>query len=180
MIRYVSVFVLTLLVFLSQAGLAQAHVLLRDDTVNIGAVLHIKPDDNPIAGEISELYFDIQDKNSSVRIPYSGYDLIVTDEANQSTTVATEVSDSTVIAKYNFPTQGLYRLELKSKAQYDQFQKVSMQDSLRVERGVVGGAAVVKDVSWAQTGLVIGLAGIGVLLLVAWNNRVTIARQSTW
>lgn len=42
-----------------------AHVLITDKNNQIGSVLHITPDDDPIAGQPSALYFDIESKNVS-------------------------------------------------------------------------------------------------------------------
>ncbi len=155
-----------------------AHVLLRDARADIGAVLHINPDDDPIAGQTSQLYFDLQDKNSQVRIAYSGYELIIADERNGAVTVPLTVSGSTLQVEYTFPSQGLYRLTLRSKASYDQFQKVAMRDSLRVSRGVAGRIdSKPKHPLASVISLAVTVAFIS-LVILAWNYRHIIARHS--
>ncbi len=157
---------------------ALAHVLIQDSTVNVGAVLHINPDDDPVAGQSSELYFDIQDANSRVRIPYEGYQLLVTDETGQTKQIVTSFHDTNVIATYVFPTQGLYRLELKSAPKYDQFQKVSLRYSLRVGRGI--GHVTSRSYDWTSPLIIGSLGGVVLLAVLVINNRKQIARQSTW
>lgn len=155
---------------------AAAHVLFIDKQTNIAAVFHSNPNDDPVAGEESELFFDIQDKNSSVRIPYSGYDLIITDETGQRTRLRMSASDSTVQAKYTFPSQGLYLLSVQSQPEYDAFQKVSINGSLRVTRGV--GASAKPDNSLPLIGLVGSGTAIFLLGITFFNNREKILRNS--
>ncbi len=159
---------------------AQAHVLLTDTKANIGAVLHTNPDDDPIAGESNQLYFDLQDKNSKVRITYSGYELLITDEQGKTAKPPLEIADTTLIADYNFPRQGLYKLTLRSKPSYEQFQKVAMVYSLRVSRGVVNPAETKEEYPLA-TIVALGTAiTFAVLVILAVNNRREIARHSTF
>ncbi len=176
--KYIYIFSLIIMTTIVWSAQVKAHVLLRDPKVNIGAVLHINPDDDPIAGEISELYFDLQDQNSQVRIAYSGYELIVTDEKGTDVQAPLTISDTTLIAKYNFPSQGLYKLTLRSKASYDQFQKVSMEDSLRVSRGINSGARAQTKYPLANAVVLISAVALGVLAIVAFNYRRVIAGHS--
>lgn len=164
------------LIALIPARPAAAHVLFIDQRTNIAAVFHANPNDDPVAGEMSELFFDIQDKNSSVRIPYSGYDLVITDEAGQRTTVRMSASGSTVQAKYTFPSQGLYLLSVQSQPEYDEFQKVSINGSLRVTRGV--GVSAKPDSSLPLIGLIGSGTGMFLLGITFTNNRHKILRNS--
>ncbi len=140
--------------------------------------MHINPDDDPIAGQVSQLYFDVQDKNSEVRIAYSGYELVVTNENGVATTVPLSISGSTLGTDYTFPTTGLYSLTLRSKASYDQFQKVSMQDSIRVSRGPTNTASATPEHPMASVVVLGSAVALVVLAILAFNNRQNIARQS--
>ncbi len=170
----------------SMSGTASAHILVVDRSTRIAAVFHTNPDDDPVAGEGSTLYFDIQDKNSQVRIPYNGYDLFVTDERGQQTKVAVQSAGSTAIADYTFPAQGLYQLSLKSQPQYDSFQKVSLDTSLRISRGIAApiagnaAAASTDKNSWAIFGLTGGLIVWAMLGIIFVNNRRDVLAQSKW
>lgn len=167
-----------LVLLLAPHKIAQAHVLLVDKQTNIAAVFHTNPQDDPIAGEDSELYFDIQDKNSEVRIPYDGYSLLITDEVGNETAVKIKAAGSTVIAEYVFPSRGLYRLDLKSLPQYDDFQKVAMSSSLRVNRGVGTANLNVNKNQWANVGLIGSGLSIVLLAVTFFNNRKNILAKS--
>lgn len=175
---------LFLLVVLGLAGLhyqtAEAHVLLRDPQTKIGAILHINPDDDPIAGEgeFTQLYFDIQDKNAQTRLPLAAYQLTIIDEAGTSNYVHLEEAGSTLIATYTFPSQGLYRLELRSTPDYDSFLKVSMQDSLRVSRGTITNTPTGQKHPLAGIIAFVAANVFVVLAIVAFNYRQKIARHS--
>lgn len=176
MIRLLTITVL-LCAFLTAP--VSAHVLLRNEEETIGAVFHANPEDDPIAGQRSELYFDIQDKNSSVRIPYDGYDLFITNEAGEEVQVETGVSDSTIIAGYTFPSQGLYIMTLRSQPKYDEIQKIVLTDSIRVTRGVVG-AGTVPDETHDTAEILLIASGTLFLVLgvTAFNNRRAIIAKS--
>jgi hypothetical protein len=158
-----------------------AHVLLRDSQANIGSVLHINPDDDPIAGKPAQLYFDIQDKSSQTRLPYAAYNLSVTNEANVTSVIPLDASTgSTLLATYTFPVQGLYRLRLYSNARYDNFLKVTMVDSIRISRGLSNPGQVVSPHTVASTIALVSVIVFLVLSIIGFNNRRAIARHSTW
>lgn len=156
-----------------------AHVLIVDQRTKVAAVFHTNPDDDPIAGETSELYFDIQDKTSDVRIPYSGYELVVRDEAGNQSQVPVRAAGSTVIAEYVFPAQGLYELTLRSQPQYRAFQEVALQASLRVSRSA-GVAPQTPNHAWASAGLAGGLLATAMLAILFLNNRRETIARSRW
>lgn len=51
---------LTLILFIIFSGVSYAHVLKTDGS--IGAVIHVSPEDDPIAGESTDFFFEIKDK----------------------------------------------------------------------------------------------------------------------
>lgn len=154
-----------------------AHVLLQDTEAKIGAVVHVTPDDSPIAGEPSELYFDIQDGQSDVRIPYDGYELFITDTTGERQQIETFVDGSSVGATYTFPVQGLYQLELQPKEQYEE--DISLASSIRITRGA-GSLQATETYVWAQAGLVFGVTLLVLLAITAANKRSRIVEQSKW
>lgn len=178
--RYLYALVVLVLSAVMYPEPALAHVLIRDSRANIGAVLHINPDDDPIAGQTSQLYFDLQDKNSQVRLPYDGYELTVTDDKNKPTKVSLSSAGSSLIAGYDFPVQGLYTLRLRSKPAYDQFLKVSLDYSLRVSRGASDGSQTAPQHPLADTISVVTGVSFVVLAMLGFNYRRSIARHSTW
>lgn len=177
--KYLVALVLATAVYMHSITQVQAHVLFVDKNTNVAAVFHSNPNDDPIAGENSELFFDIQDASSSVRIPYSGYDLMVTNETGERTTISTTASGTSVKAEYVFPSQGLYKLSLRSQPKYDQFQKVVIEGSLRINRGI-GSSQVVQSNALPTTGLIVSLTALAMLAIVFSNNRQLISRKSTF
>lgn len=156
---------------------ASAHVLLIDRQANIAAVLHVNPDDDPVAGQPSQLFFDVQDNDSQVRVPYSAYELAVTNEADATVVVRMQSNGSTVSADYTFPSQGLYRLSLRSASTYNGPQKVSLDTSLRISRGE-GLFKAEERYPWATAGMYIGAVALIMLMIQAVNNRKSIVAYS--
>lgn len=177
--KHLITLVLAVVVFIYTTNPVQAHVLFVDKNTNVAAVFHSNPNDDPVAGEDSELFFDIQDANSSVRIPYSGYDLIITDESGEQTTLSTTASGTSVKANYVFPSQGLYKLSLRSQPKYDQFQKVVIEGSLRINRGI-GSSKVEQSNAVPVAGVIVSLTAFMMLAITFSNNRQLISRNSTF
>jgi hypothetical protein len=151
-------------------GIAWAHVLVVDHQSNIAAVLHSNPDDDPVAGQTSQLFFDVQDAKSNAHIPYAAYQLVVGDESGNKIFVVTHAYGSTVSAEYTFPSQGLYQLSLRSNPAYYGLQKVSLDTSLRVSRGA--GARLDRPRhDWATDSLIVAAVLMVLLLITGFNNR---------
>ena len=180
--RFSKLFIIGLIsgaIFTLFSDKTQAHVLFIDKQTNIAAIFHSNPNDDPAAGEASELFFDIQDKNSDVRIPYSGYDLIIINPQGEETIVPTSAFGSTVKAEYIFPSKGLYSVALESQPKYDAFQKVRIAGSLRINRGV-GQAPVNANYNIAIYALVAAAVALCVLGIVFYNYRREIFTKSTF
>jgi hypothetical protein len=171
-------FVLVMSVFIFVPRTTYAHVLIRDDNTGVGAILHITPDDDPVAGQKAQLFFDIQDKNAVFRVPYSAYQLFVTDENGVQAAIQIQNTDNTLAADYVFPARGAYKLTLTS-GNYLKANKVQIDYSLRVSRGV-GSDSVSRSTIWPQLGVVASLASVAVLMTIGFNNRKDIWRKSTW
>ncbi len=60
---FVFIFLISHLSFLISAKAVEAHVLKSDGS--IGAILHVSPDDDPIAGISTDFFFELKDKNGT-------------------------------------------------------------------------------------------------------------------
>lgn len=141
---------------------ASAHVLITDETKQAGAILHVIPDDDPIAGQESSLFFDIQGQSLE--------SAVLTVKGTQIEIPVT-VDKNTVSANYVFPTQGVYNLVLT--AQSSDGQNHTFNYSQRVSRGVVGSALDRPSYSWAEAVIVAVVCSFLVsLILIAsrWRN----------
>jgi hypothetical protein len=127
-------FVLALLMF--AAPVAQAHTLSKDGT--IGAVMHIDPDDQPIAGTLSNLYFDMKDTTGRFAPAACECTLLVTQDGTQLTSQSVTQSGSTTLAStFTFPSIGVYRVELLGMPSVaGAFDAFTITYNVRVDRGV--------------------------------------------
>lgn len=150
---------------------ALAHVLIMDDTGTKGAILHITPDDNPIAGEPAALYLDIQDGAKS------SANLTVEDTNGTAETVEARVDGSLAVFAYTFPAQGVYRLTFRVGMDA---QAYSFSHTQRVSRGITASALQPPRYVWAEAVLFTSGVGIVVLGTIIFNRRKSIAAQSTF
>lgn len=155
------------------AGMAQAHVVITDQTHQLGGILHVSPDDDPVAGQSSNLFFDLQ---SSFSGQTPSAKLEITDDRFRQANVPAVVVGSTVSSDYTFPSQGVYlvRLTLTSGAQSYVFDY-----SQRVSRGTAGSPLDQPVYGWAQALLIFGAAGLAVVAIVVYNRWAAIRKQST-
>lgn len=156
---------------------AAAHVLVIDEAKTVGAILHINPDDDPIAGESSQLIFDIQSR--SITNQTHETTLKITDNQGRAEEVPAKLTGSTASATYTFPAQGIYRLELTALAK-DENDSLTFAHTQRVSRGVAGSALDEPSHAWAEIALIASACSFFVLLIVGFNRRKEIAVYSKW
>lgn len=152
---------------------AAAHVLVTDETRSKGAIVHIIPDDDPVAGEKAVLYFDTQggllDDQASVSF-------MVSNSAGEVVHVSTKTDGSLVTAEYVFPIQGVYDLTFTVATSGKQY---VFNQSQRVSRGMVGSALDKPSYAAAEIGVLASGIGIVLLLIVAFNHRAGLASHSS-
>jgi methionine-rich copper-binding protein CopC len=168
------VFVATLACSVLLAQNASAHVLVMDDTKTHGAVLHIIPDDDPVAGEKASLYFDMQDELARAAKSIS---LTVRNDVQEQDTVAVKKEGSLVTADYMFPSQGVYEIKYTVETNRGSYYFTQAQ---RVARGVVTHATLPPTFAWAQALLIASIVSFAVLGIFALNHRRAIARESAF
>lgn len=153
-----------------------AHVLIKDQTGQAGAVLHVTPDDDPIAGQKSELYYSTQGIDGAKRASLT---VVAQDGSRES--VQAQVTGQGVSTEYTFPARGVYELRLRVDT-------VSGERMLnytqRVERGGTDGADLLSAMSagmqhraWAEPLLAVVIIAVFVLLILLFNRRVSVARH---
>ncbi|MBH2007428.1 hypothetical protein I8H83_02400 [Candidatus Saccharibacteria bacterium] len=155
---------------------ASAHVLVTNTGNTMGAVLHITPDDDPIAGESSHIFFDVQDKKLVDGL-YNATLIISTSDGREET-VKTEKDGSYVSARYVFPARGVYVLKLAIQQQGAEEHFTVTQ---RVSRGTideVSNQGVQTRHRWAEILVVASLACLGVLSTLFFSRIRTIFHQS--
>lgn len=148
---------------------ASAHVFILDTTQATGAVLHINPDDDPIAGEKSQFFFDSQALSGANEASFS----ITIDGTVDD--VEMEVNDTLATAEYVFASQGVYKLEFTVSSGGDTY---VFEHTQRVSRGVSDSPLDEPVHAWAEVALVTGIAGLALLAIIVFNRRLAIGRQS--
>jgi hypothetical protein len=158
------------------APVARAHVLITDTAKQVGAILHVQPDDDPIAGESSNLFFDIQ----SEALATGNYTAILTirDDKGQRSDVPAKIAGNTITAVYTFASQGVYRMELVTKTNDTKGTGRTFDYVQRVSRGVEASPLQQPQYDWAELLMVGAVVAAIVLVILAVNNRKAIATSS--
>ena len=172
-ISLIGIVMLLLAGFISRP--VQAHVLIVDDSKTKGAILHINPNDSPVAGETAALIFDTENnvihKNSQVT-------LRIKDQTGSTKQINMTVDKTMAVAEYTFPSQGVYDLSFSIKA--DNAEAITFHYTQRVSRGTANRDVDQPNYEWAKILLLGSGLSIVVLAIVAFNNRHHIRRDSTF
>lgn len=118
---------LTLLASLFIVPTALAHTLERDGSV--GAVLHITPNDNPVAGEEAVVGFSVSDtqKRFSARDCRCSLQIL-----KEGKTIATKELPSSLETLYTFPDTGQYTLRLVGTSKSKTFDTFQIDQTIRI------------------------------------------------
>jgi hypothetical protein len=177
--------ILKLLILLSVTWLvckpnaATAHILVMDSTEQVGAVVHITPDDDPIAGEPASIYMDIQ--GAAISDQSHEYSFTVTDVSGAEVSLPIAAAGSTVSIGYAFPQQGHYRLTLTATPKIGTTtQSYTFSFGQRVTRGVAYGV-IRKPQHPLAEGILIAVGCAFVLVCAAfYYRRKEILQYSQW
>lgn len=147
---------------------ASAHVLITDRSNTRGAILHLTPDDDPVAGQEATLYFDTQTQTNAVSVSIQNKDGEVS-----SKTMGLDGTLATT--QYVFPAQGVYRLTFTAKSDNRDY---TFTQNQRITRGKTASALDKPTYTWAEITLIICGILFLLLLFTVWDRRKDIARQS--
>ena len=158
-----------LIVSYGTVGLAAAHVLKQDN--GISGVLHIPPEDNPAAGQSTELdesfgdakdAFTLQDCNCGVVVRQGNRVL-------QTVKLTPHFSDSTLDAKFatvRFPSIGIYDVIVQGNAKNGAFNNFTLDYLVRVAVSANGSSA---SSSNGTQVLILGAGALAILGLFAYT-----------
>jgi hypothetical protein len=163
------ILILSLILCIFLPSSASAHVLLQNSERTMGAVLHITPDDDPIAGESSNLVFDIQDQ--AVTNENYSFTLQIFDSLGAPQVIPTSINKTVISASHIFPTQGLYRIELRADPVETAKQPLTFTHSQLVSRGSSSVSNMFSKFALAEIGLIASGCGLLILGILFWNNR---------
>lgn len=151
-----------------------AHVLITNEAKTKGAILHIIPDDDPIAGEESSLYFDMQDE---IQGSENLVVLTIREPSGTETFMEAEIDGTLATAKYTFPEQGIYDLTFTVASDGEAY---TFNHSQRVSRGIIIGPLDKTNYAWAEILLLVSGLGLIILVIIVFNRRKEITAQSTF
>ena len=154
---------------------ASAHVLITDTSGEIGAVVHINPDDDPVAGEESTIYFDIQSSTYSSHA--HSITLAITGPDNETVDVPLSTKGSSSSATYVFPERGAYTLTYEAVSEGHTHTFTHTQ---RVTRGANGSVTPQPAYAWAEFLMISSGSALVILLLIVINRDKAIAIYSKW
>jgi hypothetical protein len=149
-----------------------AHVLITDDSGMVGAVLHVTPDDDPVAGEPSSLFYEIRDTTQRI----TAAKLRITDEVGTALDVPVSVAGNTVQAVHTFSGRGAYRLVLSTSSENGINRNFA--SAQRVSRGARGDAQDAPRHAWAEMLIIASLCGLALLAIISFNRRREIISYS--
>jgi hypothetical protein len=128
--RKIATLALVALTWLSIAPVALAHVLKYDGT--IGAVMHVDPDDDPIAGQVATFFFEFKD--TSGKFSLTTCDCTISVQAQGKEIFSSPLSSS-ASATYTFPQKDIYTISvIGTPKSSNAFQPFTLTYNLRVER----------------------------------------------
>lgn len=140
----------------------------------MGAVLHITPDDDPVAGEPSSLVFDIQDK--AITSERYSFTLQIFNSSDTPQVVPTSISGPVISANYIFPAAGLYRIELRADPVETDKQPLTFTHNQLISRGLASAKSLSPKSEIAEVGLIASSCGLIILGIIFWNNRAAMKK----
>jgi hypothetical protein len=155
-------FCLFMMLLLSQSPLAAAHVLKQDNGVD--AVMHIPPDDNPIAGQTTNLEFLFSKDAGGFQLNDYSINVQVTDNGKsvqkEAVTPAFFGSADQGDTAVMFPKIGVYQLMLMGTAKSSTNPSFMMTYLVRVASSVNG-----QSMTTSNNGIEVVLIGLTVAVV---------------
>ncbi len=130
-----SIFVL---IFFVQTTPVSAHFLATDG--NIGAILHVDPDDDPIAGSPSTIFFEFKDKTNAFNPQNCNCRLDILENGKVLYSQAVfqdnkDLSQLSAAATYTFPQRDVYQIVVSGNPRSGKsFPPFKLSYELRVDR----------------------------------------------
>lgn len=160
----------------------EAHVLRTDGT--IGAVMHIDPDDDPIAGEQSAFFFELKDTSGkftpadcTCTVQFLENGAVLSEQPLFQNTTTPSLTNASVV--FTFPKRDVYTIRLIGKPlTKGDFTPFTLSYDIRVAREA-GTKPERNTLTWLSTNLfhVLGAIIIGIffvfLLLTQYKRQST-------
>jgi len=144
-----------------------AHILVTDNL--IGAVIHIDPDDDPIAKKESTFFFDFKDKSDKLDLSECNCEFQVFENGNKiySQPLTPLEENGSATATYTFPKKGVYMVKVVGTSVNSSFDPFTLSYDVRVSRSVSNNASSIFSYVSNET-LLILLIVSGVIMLLGF------------
>lgn len=166
--RIVQVFagLLTAALFLLSTAPGLAHFVKSDS--GIGAVLHIDPGDDPIAGSQSTIFLEFKDVNNKLKLSECICRIIISETGkevlNQSFEGAGGTESLSAVIPVVFPDLNVYKMTVEGTPKFNNgFAPFKLEYDIRVAQGSSVKPVKTEESSWLS-GHIIHLVGGGILL----------------
>jgi hypothetical protein len=156
-------------------NVASAHVVVPDTTGKTGAIFHVTPDDDPIAGATTGLYYEL-DPSSNLQTATATL-LITSASGGISETVPATLKGQTVSASFDFPVRDLYYLSLSVVPADHSLPALTFNSSQRITHSSGANPEVVVPI-WAKLGILASVWSLTLLFLTAIRRRRAIIKKS--
>lgn len=135
--KLIYVSLLCLLAFLFNAPLTKAHTLKTSGSV--GAVMHVSPEDDPIAGEQSDFFFEFKDKNNKFKPENCDCTFAILQSEKEIYTQplfanSTDPSLTNASVSFTFPQRDVYKIKIDGKPKSADFEAFTLEYDIRVSR----------------------------------------------
>lgn len=131
-------YLLVLVIFLVQLTTSTSFAHILESEGSVGAVLHINPDDDPLANNESIIYLEFKDKNN--RFQLQNCDCTVTvlksgEKIHTQSLTPTNDTENTGTFNYIFPEKNIYKIKVTGKPyQGNSFEDFTFTYDIRVAR----------------------------------------------
>ena len=150
---------------------ASAHVLLTDK--NIGLVLHIDPEDDPVVGEPASFFFEFKDKSGQFDPKQCDCQMIISKDGQEiyKTNIYSGVAQpdfDNAAGFYTFLEKGIYQIQVSGQSSNpDQFENFFLSEEIRIDRDRTQVApSVQKNNFWSDHKLHLIVFGFGMVLVL--------------
>ncbi len=155
---------------------AMAHTLVKDSTNTVGAIYHITPEDDPIAGKTTAIYFEVESK---IDLNTSTVNLMISSRTSGfKQDIPVKIHDHTVSALFNFPVRELYFLRLSIVSNDAVHKEMTFTSSQQVTHSANDEHSDAIAPAWAKAGLTVTILATIFLFGLGYKRWHLIRQQS--
>jgi hypothetical protein len=148
----------------------EAHFLIVDHT--IGAILHIDPNDEPVAGEQASFFFEFKDKQNKFRPQNCDCTFSISENGKEifsqplfQNNQNPSLSNASIF--YTFPQRDVYEIKVVGKPFIPQaFQSFTLTYTIRVETIARTTTPPEQKASWLSTHILYLIIGVVIIILI--------------